>query len=346
MYGSRPKKRAGRRFVCFVVLILVEWYAAPVWAQQTATGGVDTGYLKVDANWEIDSLFVVVDNQFEKAPFIANGDSIALPAGRRRITLSTETTVDRTFYRNVEVGQTTVLEVGLVRERNREVYLRRSSYPVLRSGINLVVVTDPDSEIIVDDVSRGQGIVKLEMNEALHLIQARHSEAGQRERRVTVQMHPPRLTWVEMYNKPSRKEVRRRSLVPGRAQFYKRQTLKGFVLASGFALTMIGGTYQHISFLIHNREYEQLRDEYYKATEEVEALRLGNQTEHHFNAARDAARWRNVLVAVAVGTYLYSLFDGVLNRPPGGYRTPSPDPIRLQPLFGTRQQGMRLVIRF
>lgn len=348
MFISLSKVKVRMLFVLMLVVIYLPMSSraqvTPI--DTTVSDTIDVGYLTIEMRRRIDSIYVVINNHFSSPHYIANGATVKLPVGRQYLTIATKYTRDLSLPVTVHAGERDTLRTSMIEEKDREVYLKKSSYPVLQHGINLLVVTDRDSRILVDGVPRGRGATRLRMSEGAHVVETLHPEAGHTERQVFVQMDPPRLRWVEMYNKPSRGRVRGLSFLPGGAQLYKGQALEGITLASGFALAGIGGLYQHVSFLEHNQHYNQLRDQYEAAETEEEAFRLGNQTEQYYNAARRASRWRNALAAVTVGTYLYSLFDGILDRPPGGYRTPSPGSTQLRPLLGMGKQGMQLVVRF
>lgn len=305
------------------------------------------GYLTVKMGEHVDSLYVIVDQRYSSPHFIANGKTVALPAGERYLTVATKRTRDLSFSATVRADEADTVRVSLISEPSREEYLNRSSYPVLRSGgANLLVLTDRDSRVFVDDVPQGMGAAQLRVSPGRHFVRTVHAESGHTEREVFVQGDPPRLTRTEMHNKPSRAKIRLGSLVPGLGQLYKRQNVKGLALLGGFVVTAVGGAQQHLAFLDRNHEYETTRGLYQRVRSEEEALRLGNESEHLYGAARGAYRRRNVLLGLAAGAYLYSVFDAWLDRPEGGYRTPQAGNRRVEPLLGARAQGLRLVVPF
>ena len=318
-------------------------------AQQPDEPTADTsevGYLVVKAPPRIDSLYVVVDRNFDAPYYVENGDSLALPTGDRYVTLAMKQTRDLSFVATIQAGKIEPANANLIREEDQDLYLAESSYPVLRSGTNLLVITDRDSRIQVDGEPQGTGRARLRVSAGTHRIETVHPEAGRTERIVTVQTDPPRLTRPVMYNKPSWRAVQYRSAVPGLAQLYKENTVKGLSLLAGFVVTSAVATQQSLVFSNQDQEYEEARREYENASTEEEALRLGNKTERLYENARGAYWRRNALLGAAAGIYLYSVFDAWLNQPEGGYRTPLSQRATIEPLLGTRRQGVRLVVQF
>lgn len=307
----------------------------------------DTGFLAVRLRSSVDSLYVVIDGRYDRARRVANGDTLALPAGERDITIATSRTWDVTTSANIVADSTQLARLQVLDEKDREEYLENSSYPVLKTGANLQVETDPDAAVLVNGAVKGQGSTQLRLPAGRYVVTTHHPVAGEKEERVTVRDDPPRLVDLVMYTKASRKRARRLSLVPGLGQLHKNDTARGLIVLSGFTIAAAGGLQQHVSYASANSEYEDARLSYENATTEEEALRFGNLAEQQYDAARSAYRGRNVLVGLATGLYLYSLLDAWLTTPDAGYRSPTMNSPSVRPFFGTNgQTGVTLSLSF
>jgi len=306
-----------------------------------------TGYLSIRMRRGIDSLYVVLDGRYDEARYVANVDTIPLPAGERELTIATSRTWDVTTTTTVFADSVKSTKLQIVDERNRETYLQNSSYPVLKTGANLRVETDPDATVLVNGEVRGTGATQLRLSSGKYVVRTRHPVAGEEETQVTVTDDPPRMTEVVLYTKPSKKLARRLSFAPGFGQLHKGDTARGLAVLGGFAVATIGSVQQHFSFASSNSEYEDARQFYESASTEEDALRYGNLAEQQYDAARTSYRNRNVLVSVATGLYLYGVLDAWLTAPDDGYRTPVSNSPRVRPLFGANgQTGVALTLSF
>lgn len=339
--------------IIFLISVVLGLLPAPSSAQNAdahrETASPDTtnpGYLKVETRLGIDSLYVVVDKNFDDPYFIANEDSVALSTGEKFFTVVSKRSPDFSFSATIQPGTTKTVRANVSEVQDRNSYLEKSSYPVLSRGTNLLVITDRDSRVLVDSVARGTGIVQLDVSEGTHLVQTIHPEAGRTERVVTVQAAPPRLERLVAYNKPSQRVVHVRSSLPGLAQLHKDHQIKGLALLVGFGLTTVATAQQHFVFRSRNQEFESTREEYRSADREENVFRLGNEVERLHDAAQGAYRRRNFLAGMTAGLYLYSILDAWLVRPDEGYRTPLSNRTRVEPLFGAQKRGFRLVVRF
>lgn len=346
-----PSRLASRRLRIGVLLVLMVSVAAnESFAQEPDFGTVvdtaEVGYYYFDLGEEIDSMYVVVDRKFGSSRYIANRDSIRLSTGEHHFTIATQITRDLTFSATVRPGEVGTVQVPLLRERDRSTYYRQSSYPVLRTGANLTVMTGRDSRIIVDGEPRGQGRTRLRVSGGRHRVEVSHPKAGRTERVVTVRTDPPRLTRVTMFTKPSRRVARVRSVVPGLAQLHKGHMVSGGALLVGFGISSVAAVHQHVVYASNEEELAGVRLRYQQAGNEMRAFRLGNRAERLQDTVQQAYRVRNLLLGVAAGAYLYSFFDAWLNRPSGGYRMPVSEQPRVQPLLGKRHSGIRLVFSF
>lgn len=186
---------------------------------------------------------------------------------------------------------------------------------------NLIILTDPDSEVIVDSVVVGTGRTEFLVSPGLHSIQTVHPEAG--TTRKVINKISDRVIVLEMYNKPLKTAIWLSSPVPGVAQFRKNEPMKGSLLFVGAAVTVYAAIAFQGNFKRDNAAAEHLSMLYRQAITEREALDWGEQASLKFAAAKQAARFRDMALSAAVIIWVLHLIDA-FTEPAGGYRIPPP----------------------
>lgn len=329
-----------------IILLVAPWRG---WAQTEPSNALQNdgvAYLTIEMREPVDHMYVIIDDDYEQARYIENGGTVTIPAGEARIKIATAITRDISMLRQLPAGASDTSRVYSSEVEDQRLYLERSSYPVLHTGDNLLVVTDQDASVAVDGIPQGTGMTRVSVVPGTHVVTVKHPEGRRLERTVEVQKEPPRMALVVAYTTPSRVTSRRLAFVPGAGQLHKRQTVKGIALMGGFLAASIGGVHQHVDFAERNHAYENVLQAYNAAEDESDALQLGYEAEQLYGPARTAYWRRNILIGTAAGIYLYSILDAWMNKPSGGYRTTISEYTRIEPFIGTHEQGARLVVRF
>ncbi len=353
----RYRRRTARSFCTVFGLWIAAGalFAATAQAQERPAATTDsTGLLQITSGWAVsasdwsavDSFYVVVDGRFEAPHVMASGGQLRLSAGQHRITVATAGRSDQSFYATIEPGATARHRISHGVRTGGAGYFASSSYPALKSGATLAILTDAGAEVRINGRRVGRGPrVLLDTLAGTYAVTAVHPEAGTRTERVTVQTAPLRLAVAEVYVRPDRAAVRRTRFVPGVSQFYKNERLKSAALVGTFVAATGGAVWQHLSFARANNDYEALLRDYKRAGTEEEALRLGDQTQARYDTARRAYWVRNALVGVAVSAYVYGLLDS-FRDPEGGYRPARPPDRVLTPLINGDGAGASFSLRF
>ncbi|MGH7595227.1 MAG: DUF5683 domain-containing protein [bacterium] len=304
------------------------------------------GHLKIFTNF--DTIYIVVDGDFNQYRPLANGDSIKLAVGIRKITLVSRVTLDYEFDVDIKENVTIERRFSLGKVTNYLVYNAHSSYPKLYWRANLMIYTDDESDILIDGKSVGPGYVMLDLKAGTYKATTKHPLAGKTTTSITVRSN--RLTIAEMYNKPKKTTARLLSVLPGWSQYYQKETMEGLMIGTA-TVVGLGLAYKfHQDYNKNNVDYLEFRDQYSKAQTEPEALRLGNKAETSFRAAEKAANIRDILLYSALGIYIYNLIDG-WNAPKSGYLSAKesrkfiPQKV-FRPFFSKNAVGVFLSVKF
>lgn len=284
-----------------------------------AAAAQPVSYVRFDA--VPDSFLVVVDGVWDAPRTLGRGDSLALPAGPHALVVAARYRVDVERRVEVEPGRTAEVAVWTGGGRvDYATYIAGSSYPVLVSGYNVRVFTDEGSTIYVDGEARGTREARFALPPGRHYVEVRHAHAGRAGHAVVVLDGPPRLQSVDLFAKPARWVARALTVVPGAAQWYKNERVKGAGLLTVGGLLVGSALWSHARQQRAARDYALAHDAYAAARTEREALRLGDAMAHHHEEAHSAHRLRLALSTAYAGLTALNVFDA-LRAPKGGYRS-------------------------
>lgn len=293
-----------------------------------------------------DSLYVILKKNFNSALHIRNKGTIRLPVGKYSITIVAKYVQNITIPVKIKRGQHINIKIPLSVKLSRKEYLKNSSYPVLHKGINVEILTDVDSRVIINGSTYGYGITRLMLKKGKYQIITRQPEVGCSIREVIIKANPPHFHELIMYNSPSVWTVRTAAFIPGGAQFLKKDMTKAKVLFASITIGIIAGLHYNNLFKKRKSAYETSLYKYINSTTESEALRLGNLTEELNNKAKKTQRVRNIVVGSVAALYLYNVLDAWLNTPKGGYRNTDNSKAHLQAYLTPNKSGLQVTIPF
>ena len=276
------------------------------------------GYLKVEVI-QIDSFYVVINNDFSKVHHFASGDSLALEAGIYLITLVKAYHRDVNYTVSIREGETRRMRAHMFALYNLPASKKQSSYPRIHWGAGTVVVSDHDSDIYVDGEYSGTGFAVVHHSERF-TVESRNPAGDVRSR--TFRSTQASFEVFELYHRPDRSRAMQWAVVPGAPQIYKKQHLKGGLIASGFSIVSGFAIFNELRFRSYNRDYEDVQALYRRARDPDSALQLGNEAEDLFEQAGKYSTRRNYFLLGATIIYAYGIVDGILS-PPGGFRNPN-----------------------
>lgn len=340
---DEPRERAMHLVLRTLGLLLCMFaVGSPAVAQHTNDVRADSvGYLLL--RLPVDSAFVVVDGDFARALLVTPTDSVlALPAGGRRIVLSSRT--DRDFRTTLLVPHDSMRVVSfsfqpqILSFRDR---LEHSSYPRIVWRANLAVHTDPDAEIRIGEEMVGVGIAHLELAPGVHRVTTVDPNGRARSRRITVT--DDRMVLAELYLRPHLPTYRAFALVPGGAQFYRGQPVRGGIAAAVVAGLSFAAVRAETDVRGLTADFDWVSLRYRSALSETTAWELGNRADALHEDIGLAKHRRNVLVGAAVGAYVVQVVDA-LRRPPGGFRSPRGAAYLFEPVVEPDGAGVRFRI--
>jgi len=296
------------------------------------------GYLRVNVV-DLDSAYVVINEDFKSFFEIASGDTLTLPTGQTKIRIIKRYFVDQVTTFEIEEGITNRLSANLIPTRGREASSLRSSYPRLFWGANNFVLSDPETELFVNGEYVGTHFARIDTVgrfdvKGIHSSGATFSRTFEAPEDQLFHFHQKHL-------QPSRTTSRALSILPGGSQFYKGQNIK----AVSFITGILGGA--ALAYSYDNRyqqsydEFNMLADLYILAGNPSDAYRLGLEAQ---NALDDAERYSTTRDWIIYGTallYVINVVDGFL-APTIGFRDKSRlinpymdfDPVYQQPVIG------------
>lgn len=277
--------------------------------------GPSTGYLHIQVV-DIDSFYVVVNNDFSKVYHFASGDSLALEEGKYRFTLAKAYFRDLDFMENISEGETRRVSFHMFALINLPATRKQSSFPRIHWGNGAVVVSDHDSDIYVNGEYSGTGSAVVHHRDRF-TVESRNPAGEVRSR--TIRPTQASFKVFELYHRPDRNRAMLWAMLPGAPQFYKDQYLKGVLIASGFAI--VAGFAVHIDsrFRSYNRDYNDILTLYRRESDPRKAFHMGKEADDLFGRANRYWTGRNYLIMGAAIIYAYGILDGI-SSPPGGFR--------------------------
>lgn len=308
-----PQQSASRLAAIILTLLFLLITSKQIHAQRS--------YIKLDLN--VDSVKINIDNDFENIRYYQNGDSIALSPGQHYFVLTWPLDEPAEYYRTLSAGNTTVLmhrfdTSGQITNKtlNRN-YAARDYF-----GSNLMLQTDPDSEIWYRGQKVGEGFLKLNAARGLQQFEIRNPDFG--NRRIEITNNANRVTYGSVYARPEKKFTLIFSPIPGASQLIKRQKKKAFVLFGSAVLT---GGLLGLSNHLYKNELSELRDirGRYRAASTIEdAERLGVQLDEQQDVVNRNELYRNLSLIPIAAVLTWNIYDAFFSEPNGGYRKSIP----------------------
>jgi|GEM_PF-840215 len=305
------KSLFGVRSTC-ILLLFSTITILPVYAQdftvQPDTTEVEIGYIKLTS--EVDSFYVVINRDFKNPRFFefADSDSLQLQAGINHLRIIKPYHFDIVMNTKVFTDSTRWLGINPRRFADYERGKYLSSFPRLHWGGKYLIRSDHDTELSVGDSLISTGHLLFDSPGSYRL--KGYSGTGE-EFSKNIELSDDRLfEVVDFYFRPERRWANLLSVIPGGAQFYKREPYKAVVAlallgsVSGLALN------QELNLRSSIREYNELSLAYITISEPVRVLEIGDEMDREVQNQKRFARNRNWLLIGASAIYVLNIFDG------------------------------------
>ncbi len=294
-----------------VSLLFILLVSSEVKAQESLA----TGFLKLEFN--ADSALIVVDYDFTKTTFIANGTILELEAGLRTIELNLPLRPKITEQIFVFENRSRTLRIvfsddSLSIESVKGNYASKEYF-----GLNTFVMTDEDSEIYYEGELLGKGFAAIDLPEGSGWIEIENPVFGKESVRVN---GLPFLEVYEHYKRPNRQLSNALSVVPGVSQFYKKDLIKSALFAGTFYPVFTIWIDTHLKYNSGLDDLDQLIKLYGNAGLERDANALGDQIDLKFQELDDLEKKRARFALYTGLIYGINIVDAVFMRPKGGFR--------------------------
>ncbi len=280
------------------------------------TAQAQTGYVKFESN--ADSFKVVIDYNYLEVYNISNGDSIEIKAGLRFFRMSTPFTKDRFVTFNVKADTTLKLSYTAEGESISIYNLDNNVAAVDYYNANLILLTDGDTDIFYEDSYVGTGYAMINASNGNKSI--RYVNKYGYKKSVSYRVLSSRVTASSSFLKPTEKIVKSASVIPGASQILKRQHLKASLFLTGTVGSILYAIVNNNKLNSVSDEYNRTHFMYRSSTNEVTVSKLGDKLKELSDKAKKHENRKNIALGVALGTYIYNIYDGITSKPIGGFR--------------------------
>ena len=298
------------------------------------------GYLRINMN-NIDSVYVAINDDFDSVFEIASGDTLILETGITKLRFIKSYYLDLVTTVEIEEGETERIGIQMEPVRGRKVLSRWSSYPRLFWEANNFILSDPETDLFVNGEYVGSHFARLDTVGTFE-VTGIHSSGTTFTKTYSASAETP-FHFHEKYVKPSRATSWSLSFLPGGSQMYKKQPLK----AAAFTVVTLGGATLAYSYESRYQnsmdEFNRLNIQYKAASNTLEAIQLGLETENAYNNSVNLSKTRNRIIYGTALVYLINIVDGFM-APSIGFRDVKKgidpyfdfDPIYRQPVIGVK----------
>lgn len=274
------------------------------------------GYLKLDI-LDHDSVYVVINEDFESVLKFASNDTLTLEPGLTDVRIIKQCYRDVHWSVSVDENKYKTLITSLIPVRNSNRLKKESSYPRIFWEANNFILSDPETDLYIDGIHVGREYAVIDTTGSFEVTGV-HSSG----KKFTKEFNTDDESFFhfhEQYLRLSRTTSRALSFLPGGSQIYKKQYLKGFA----FAAVTIGGlavaSIYESKYQDKWNEFFLIEFQYQSEKNHEEALRLGTKAEEAFNSSVRLSEIRDMVLYGTSLIYLANIVDGFI-APKIGYR--------------------------
>ncbi|MFY0697818.1 MAG: hypothetical protein JXR11_08190 [Balneola sp.] len=274
----------------------------------------DSAFVKLNVQGEHN--FLVINNDFNNCIRFSSGDSVQVNEGFQTLKIISKYYQDINTSVSIEENGTkelTFYPIYLEEKSKRET---RSSYARCFWDSNVFIISDYDSDLYFEGEKIGTGNSRLMLPDGSYKTIASIGNISS-AKQITVSDN---FQVVENYIRPEKSTIYLRSLLPGYAQFSKREQLKGSLFATLSSGLVYSALFNELRVKQESSEYEQLRFQYAAASDPNRILEIIEESEL---ALDDIDRYKKIRNYSLVGlglVYILNVVDGI--RPPEiGFRS-------------------------
>jgi hypothetical protein len=305
-------------FSIFIALILC--CSIKGFSQELKTETV-SGYLRINVT-DLDSVYVVVNDNFNAVFNIASGDTLTLATGTTKVRIIKKYYQDLVTTVEIQEGEIRRLGTQLMPLSGREIEKQslRSSYARLFWEANNFILSDPETDLFVNGEYVGTHFAKVDTVGTFD-VTGIHSSGARFTKTFKANAESP-FHFHQKHVKPSRATSWSMSILPGGSQFYKKQTLKGIAFT---ALTLGGAALAYSYESRYQESFEEfgmINFKYRSADNPYDAIQLGVEAEKAYNKSVRLSKTRNRILYGTALVYFINIVDGFM-APAIGFREQS-----------------------
>ncbi len=273
----------------------------------------DSAFVKIELQGEDN--FLVIDNDFNNCIPFNSSDSIAVSKGIHSLKIISKFYQDINTSVQIEENETKELKlypIFLEKDSERET---RSSYARCFWGSNVFIISDHDSDLYFQDQKIGIENSRLMLPDGSYQTTAALGDLSS-TKKITVSDN---FQVVENYIRPKKSTIYLRSLLPGYAQFSKREQLKGGLFATLSSGLVFSAIFNEHRVKQKSSDYEQLRLQYITTHDPDRILEIIEESEQTLDDIDRYKKIRNYSIIGLGVTYVLNLIDG-RRAPEFGFR--------------------------
>lgn len=269
-----------------------------------------SSWLKVLAN--LEQYYVVIDKDF-KHPYLLNrGERIKVSPGKRHVTVVWRNINDQTFTILVRPGETRI-------KRVQHVLLEqpRTSYHTIVNQTNLLITTEYNSTIYINDEEVGKHTVQTLVNPGSHILRIEHPEYGSLNKRIKV--NSLNVTEVARVNKNPSNLPFAAKLLPGAEYLASKRYKMASITYLTFGLLTANLIKQNRAYSKKYNSFNELEMSYQNATTTSDAIYYRKNAIKARDDLDRISKSFNLTLFTTAGVYILSTLHA-LKKPKSGYR--------------------------
>jgi hypothetical protein len=297
-------------------------------AQFSETDSPDSLSLgRVSFQFNTDSALAIINNKFQNAFTVYPGDTINVETGLTSVKLSV--IHDHLYEKVFSLKKDSLISINhdfknlpLTKGLLNGNHAARKFF-----NANLLVISDEESEIYLNDQLVGKNFVYLNAPTTKNTIMVQNPEVYQSlfiQNISTISTSDYSFRVVENYIRPQESTSKRLAFFPGFSQAYKYQGTKAILIRIGMGASLLGLTTFEAKYRIDRKEYDNLLDRYNNSISILEVTALGDQLHEKEQSLRTSSRIRNTSLFALAGIYVFNVLDGFFTKPKTGYRNEKP----------------------
>lgn len=281
----------------------------------------------IEFEFNLDYLYVVVDNNYEDRHKVKSGDSIQVSIGYKQLRLVNEVMDDVISYALVDEDETTYKFYNF-RQFRRDA---NTSFQVLENGYNTTLTTETDGDLIVNGNYVGTGYAEVFLAPGKHQLIVRHPKEG--EIKYSFSSDLTEITHINRFHgNPDDWGVLK--LLPGGGYLSAKRYEHAIVTYSAFIGLGVLLSSNNSKYQREKSEYDEIYTNYQSTNNTLLAVQLRNELQSPKAKMQELNNTRTMILSGMAALYIATTIHGFM-KPKSGYYSrkvnvsPTVDPISM-----------------